>query len=155
MSYATLDDLKQRLGSDPDLKVGYEQLTDRTGGTTADDAVGQEVLDAAHGDVNGWIAKRYAVPVDVSSDATLAQKLEGITLDIAMYRAFALAAPRITVPERVADIYADAIKWLVEVAKGKATLPGATEIPAATIHGPSAAVVGHEARFTEDSMKSL
>ncbi|MFH1417267.1 MAG: phage protein Gp36 family protein [Planctomycetota bacterium] len=155
MSYATLDDLKQRLGSNADPPGAYEQLTDRVTLTTGDDAVGQEVLEAAHGEVNGWLAKRYTVPIAVSADATLAQRLRGVTLDLAEHGAWETSPTRITTPKRVADNYAAAIRWLTEVAAGGASLPGVTEVPAATVNGPTAMTVGHEARFTEDNLKGL
>lgn len=155
MSYATLDDLKQWLGSRVNPPGLYDQLTDRVDATTADDAVGQEILDAAHGEVNGWIARRYAVPVDASTDATSAQQLKGVTLNIAEYKAWASNPVRKTIPERVADNYATAVKWLTAVTSGKAALPGAAEIPAATINGPKATAIGHEQRFTEDALKDL
>lgn len=155
MAYATLDDLKLRLGSNTSPPGLYEQLTDRVNSTTANDAVGQDVLDAAHGEVNGWIAKRYAVPVDVSSDTTLAQRLKGVTLDIAEHNAWSSNPIRKTIPDRVTDNYAAATKWLTAVGAGKADLPGVTEIPATTVNGPKAIAIGHEQRFTEEAMKEL
>lgn len=153
MSYAALADLKQRLGTQASPPGLYEQLTDRINAAVADDAVGAEILAAAHGEIDGWLAKRYAVPIDVTTDVTLAGRLKGITLDVAEYSAWKTSSARTAIPARVRDNYAAAVKWLTAVAEGDAALPGATEVPGATATGAGGTAVGHARVFTEDAME--
>ena len=155
MAYATLDDLKQRLASNTDPPGLYEQLTDRVSFTTANDAVGQEILDAAHGEVNGWLAKRYAVPIDVSTDTTLAQRLKGVTLDLCEKVAWETSTARTTTPKRVGENYSEAIAWLRDVAAGKASLPAVAAFPGPAADGASATALGRDQVFTEDDTAGI
>lgn len=147
--YADLDDLKLR------LKGAYAGLTDRTGGVVADDVVGQELLDGSHGTLNTYIGGRYAVPVDVSSDATLAQSLKRYVLDIAEYAAWAENPTREEIPKRVADKFAATVKILEAIRDGKSPLAGAEPIAEATATANTAVVVGSKRVFGDQSMKGL
>lgn len=150
MSYATLDDLKQRLGTSI-----YGKLTDRDAGTTADDDVGQEILDGAHGTVNSYLAKRFKVPVDVSSDTARAQFLRRHTLNVAEFDAWQGNPFRKDISERVKFSYQDSIKRLGDIAAGKSELPGATPIASATSTGPTATAIGNARIFTEDGLTGI
>ena len=158
MAYATLTDLKLRLGSNTTPPGLYEQLTDRVDLTTANDAVGQEILDAAHGEINGYLARRYVVPVDVTADATLAQQLKGVALAIATKVAWENSPGRFTLPRKFTEAmsgYNQAILWLKDVAAGKVILPAVAAPAAATAEGASATAVGHAQVFTEEAMEGL
>jgi len=150
MSYATLDELKQRLGTDI-----YGQLTDRVNGEVADDDVGNAILDGAHGTINGFVARRFLVPVDVSTDTSLAQFLRKHTLNVAEYDAWAEWPFRSEINERVKFNYQETIRVFRDIAAGKAELPGAAAIPSANVTGPSAIAIGEARIFTKDSMKGL
>jgi len=149
MSYATITDLKALLGAD------YAALTDRQTFVTADDAVGQEIVDAAEGLFNGYVAKRYTVPVDVSSDTTLAQSVKYHVLRLAQKVAWENCPPRRTVPPRVEEAYKATVAWLQDVAAGRVSLPGASEIASATADGAAATATGHARVCTEDAMEGV
>jgi phage gp36-like protein len=155
MSYATLTEGKQRLGTQTTPPGLYEQLTDRLAATTANDLVGAEILAAAEAEVNGAIARRYKVPVDVSADAPLAAQLKAITLTLFEGIAWQTHPMRRKTPDTVRDAMNAARAWLKAVADGSMTLPGATAIAAATADGASATAVGHTRVFTEDAMAGL
>jgi phage gp36-like protein len=149
MAYATLDDLKTLLGAD------YGPLTDRQAFTTANDTVGQEIVDAAAGLFDGYVAKRYAVPVAVAGDTTLAAAVKFHVLRLAQKIAWENCPPRRTVPPRVEEAYKATIEWLKTVASGGVSLPGASEIAAATADGAGATAIGHTRITTEDDMEDL
>lgn len=150
MSYATLDNFKERLGTSI-----YAQLTDRVTRKTADDVVGQAILDGAHGTIDGYLARRFKVPVDPTGDTSLTQFLLKHVLNLAAYDAWE-GSPFITeVPDRVKFSYQETVKLLRDIAAGKVELPGATAIPSATAAGPTATATGEDRIFTEDAMKGL
>ncbi|MCR9089869.1 MAG: DUF1320 domain-containing protein [Proteobacteria bacterium] len=80
-------------------------LTGREGGF-------EQVAQDADGEIHSYLATRYAVPVDPAPS-----RLVAVALDIARYRLYDDAAPD-TVQKR----YEAAIKWLRDLAAGKAAL---------------------------------
>lgn len=149
MAYATLDDVKQRLGTSI-----YTQLTDRVNGAVADDDVGQELLDGSHGVLNARIKsspRRYRVPVDVSSDTTLAAFLKDAVLDVVEYQAWQGWPGRKRVPERVENGYRETIAYFDRIAKGDAELPGEVDVQADT-SSITGNAFGYEQRFNESDM---
>ncbi|MCB9852770.1 MAG: DUF1320 domain-containing protein [Phycisphaerales bacterium] len=149
MSYATLDDLKQRLGKD------YAKLTDRVAATTADDDVGTEILAGAHGTIDGYLVKRYLVPVDSTGAPSLAQFLKQHVLNIASYIAWESNPFRKDIPERITLSRTQTIDMFRDIAAGKLDLPGVAPIPSGNAAGPSAEAVGEERVFTMDAMEGL
>ncbi len=150
MSYATLDDFKTR------FSPIYAQLTDLSGGTTADDTVGQARLDDAHGSVNVYLAARFRTPVDVSVDASLAQALLSIVVPFAAWECY-LKHPLKSGKMRVgveAD-YKEAKEKLLRIADGRAALPGLVPLPAPESTGPAAEVFGDDGVFTSERMKGF
>lgn len=155
MAYAVLADLKSRLGSNASPPGLYEQVTDRTGASAGDDTVGQEILDGAHGQLNAYLAKRYKVPVDVSSDATLAAFLKDAVLILAEYRAWQSHPKRRSIPDRVSEALRNLTSLLNRIADGKAALPGEAAVAETTSTGITGEAFGHERVFTEDALKDL
>ena len=150
MSYATLDNFKQRLGDD-----WYAQLTDRLNRTTADDDVGQAILDGAHGTINTYLGKRYRTPIDTTGEPEREEFLRDATLNIAEYKAWSSTPFNTDILERVKGAYLETRRLLERIADGKADVPGTSTIPSATSAGPSAIVTGDKRIFTEDAMKGL
>ncbi|WP_425092004.1 gp436 family protein [Tropicimonas sp. S265A] len=111
MSYAAPANLKARIPA-RDLRL----LTDRDGvADTIDDTVLQGALDDATATINGWIAKRVALPLD-----PVPQTLETICCDLALERLYLNAgAP---MPEAVTTLSENAMKFLKAVSEGKASL---------------------------------
>ena len=122
MSYITNSDIVQAVGTERAV-----QLTDGTGSTPTA-AVLDEVRNTAEGEANGYLARRYAVPVNLSSHADLAGVLKGMVLRLAVYWLWGRKPPP---PEQPEKDYNYAIKWFQQVAKGEIVLPAATT-PAAS-----------------------
>lgn len=120
MSYATLSDLEDRLGS-----AVYLQLTDDAGSGAPDEVVAGEALGGAEGEANSFLARRYAVPVEAADEPEVAALLKSMALDLAEYR---LHARRGHVPEDVRVKCEAALRWLQLVAAGQAVLPARREL---------------------------
>lgn len=116
MTYATQQDLIDRFGEEELI-----QLTDRAGlGAVESIAVARALADA-EAEIDSYLVVRYAVPV-----APAPAMLVRVACDVARYRLYANAP---TQPVRVA--YEDAVKFLRDVAAGKASLgAGAESLPA-------------------------
>ncbi len=143
MAYITTQNLIDRVGS-----TKAAQLTTDSG-STPDSALLAEVTAEAEGEVNGYLARRYAVPVDLTAHPELAATLRGKTLDIAVYR---LHVRRPPVPDAHKDIYDSAIKWLTAVSKGEIVLPAATTPPSGTADSPVAEWFSSENDVTRENM---
>lgn len=109
MPYATVNDLKTAFG-----EREIAQLTQRRADyvETADATAGDAFLEQASSEIDSRLAVRYAVPV-----APPPKVLVALCCDIARYRLFDDAAP-----ETVRTRYEDAIRWLNDVAAGRAVL---------------------------------
>lgn len=149
-SYATVEQLRT-------LALGagvYEQLTDLAGGTTADDAVGQQRLDFAESEINTILGQRYKTPVDVSVDVALAKSLRDYTLEIAAYHAYMLH-PMASPTKKAEKLYLAAIARLTAIAKGAEALPGAAMLPSPVTSGPAAIVGGSPRVLTDEALNGL
>lgn len=150
MAYATLADLKFTLGSsaDADDPGVYEQLTSRVGPSTGDDAVGQDALDRACAMIDGRLAKRYRVPFDVGTDATLAADLRDLTLKLAVGRLY--RSHPIESSEDADRDYKEAIARLAAIANDEDNLAGVDPIPDSTMQGKDAYTVGRPKVFGKE-----
>ncbi len=150
MAYATLAELKTRVGDDV-----YAQLSDLSGGGIADDVVGQARLDDAHGLVNMKLAGRYKTPVD-TSDTTVANALRAMTCAVAYSL---LLENNVASTARVSEGKAAEMKrWLdllEEIYKGKGALPGEAALAGPVSSGSPAIVVGSPRVFGGDSLSGL
>lgn len=117
-NYATTAELTARF--EDDATVAH--LTDTPGGSI-DTAVLTEVLEGAESEINSYLAKRYLVPVVVSSDTGLAQVLKGKTLDLAQYY---LLARGDLVSEAKTALRDNVVQWCKDIAKGVIVLPAAS-----------------------------
>ena len=134
MAYISNADIEERLGSD-----AYVQLTDDDGDGQADVGVVDEARLGAEGEVNSYLARRYQVPIDLTTHTDLVDVLASFTLDLAEYR---LRARRPPVPKDVVDKRAQAIEWLRRVADGSLELPSATQVATNTTRGTLGATTG-------------
>jgi phage gp36-like protein len=114
--YATQSDLVTRFGS-----AELAQLTDRVAGTTIDAAVVSAALADADALIDGYLARRYALPV--APTPALLLRLAG---DIARFLLHGTSAS-----DKVRAAYDDALRMLRDLADGRAALPGALPAPAA------------------------
>lgn len=108
MTYATLQNLKDRFGEDELI-----QLTDRDNLGTINTTVVDRALADADAQINGYLSVRYTLPLS----APVPTELERIACDLARY---ALYEDRVT--EIVEKRYDAAISKLRDVAAGRAGL---------------------------------
>lgn len=123
-NYASQADLKARY--EDDVAVAHLTLDEETG--TPNTAVLDEVIDDAEGEINSYLAARYLVPVDVSSDTGLAARLKSLTLDLATYK-LELRTGHVT--DERGKAHDDGIAYLDKISKGAVFLPAAAA-PAST-----------------------
>ena len=147
MSYANTTDLEERLGEGI-----YLQLTDDAGTGSADEGKASEALEQAEGEVNSYLARRYAVPVDVSVDAQLAAILKSVTLDLAEYR---LHARRPPIPEDKRRQREAAVRWLGQASSGQVVLPAVNEVQGHTVCGISGEVTGSPRVISREALERL
>src|SRR3972149_4325981 len=111
MSYITNADIEERVGG-----VAYVQLADDDGNGVADVGVVDEARGGSEGEVNSYLGRRYAVPINLTTHPDLAEGLASFILDRAEYR---LRLGRPPVPEDARRRHAQAIEWLARVADGR------------------------------------
>lgn len=126
MAYVTISALSDRLGAPL-----YARLTDRVNGTTANDAVAQTIVDEAEAEVDSYLARRLATPVDLAAHPELAAVLAARVLDLAEHIAWRGSPFVSDPPQRVQRLYGAAVAWLERVAQGDVPLPAAG-VPAST-----------------------
>ncbi len=133
MAYITTAQLAQRLGA-----TMYARLTDRVNGTTANDAVGQQIVDQASAEADSYLSRRYATPIDLNMHPKVAEVLTLRVLDLAEYGAWKSSPFISDPPHRVHALHANALRWLEDVARGHIVLPAATPPagPTACNQGP-------------------
>lgn len=115
MAYVTNGDIEARLGT-----ADYVQLTDDAGTGSADEGKVDEARQGAEGEVNSYLARRFATPMSLSGEPELAAVLKSIVLDLAAYR---LHGRRPPIPADVVRRRAEAVSWLSQVAAGNIELP--------------------------------
>lgn len=104
------------------------KLTAATG-SVPDDAITSEQIDLAESEVNGYLAVRFSVPIDVAvAHLDAADQLKRLTLAITVYRLY--SRKRVKIPNVVDDRNA-AIEELKGIAAGEIEL-GTASTPAAT-----------------------
>ena len=120
MTYASVEDLRQRLG-----EPLFARLTDRSDGTTADPQQAEALLGQAEAIMNTFLGRRYQLPLDPTRDVLLADMLRTRTLDLAEHLAWRQSPFISDMPVRVAQLHGDAMRWLTEVSSGDCELPAA------------------------------
>ena len=146
MAYVTNDDIETRLGTER-----YVGLTDDAGSGSANTAVVDEARLGAEREVDSYLARRYAVPIDVSANSGLAALLVTVVLDLVEYR---LHTRRPPVPSDVVAKRDAAIGWLREVASGAVELPSAAPLGANPATGFRAATTGDDRLLSRDELSA-
>lgn len=147
MSYITNADLETRLGS-----AAYVQLTDDTGSGSANEAVVDEARAAAEGELNGYLARRYAVPIDLTAHPELSGILRGLALDLAEYR---LRLRRPPVPAEAAARREIAVAWLQAVADAGLDLPALTPPAPSSLRTPRGQSAGAGRIMTREEFETF
>jgi phage gp36-like protein len=137
MSYATTDELLDRIGVD-----AVAAVADRAADGSMDDEAVSGALDDAGQEIDSYLVQRYVLPL-----ASIPGALKRVCIDMAMYH---LSGNRTT--EEVEKRYKNAIAWLRDISRG---LAGLGEHPAEASGASSgAATFSAGARLsTRDSLK--
>lgn len=147
MSYITNSDIETRLGSQ-----AYVQLTDDDGDGTANSDVVDEARLGAEGEVNGYLARRYQVPIDVGTYTELSGLLASICLDLVELR---LRSRRPPAPREAIERAERTRLWLKGVAGGSIALPGVGTLPPSATEGIVAESLGETRRLFLDDLAGL
>lgn len=128
MSYIVNQDIIDRVGT-----ATAAQLTTDSGSTPSQTVL-DEVRQSSLGEVDSYLSRRYATPVDLTAHPEIAATLKGFTLDVAEYR---LRSRRQPVPDGVQAMYKSAVDWLTKVSKGSILLPADSAPDPSVADGPS------------------
>lgn len=150
MAYATTTQLSDRLGS-----TLYARLTDRVNGAVASGTVAQEIIDQAEAVVDGYLARRFATPIDLVTRPELTDALRLRTLDVAEYLAWR-GSPFVTdIPERARLLHDEATRWLEAVASGSLDLPAAAPPAPRVARDDGPQFEANDRAFTADELDGL
>lgn len=119
MAYCTQADILKMISSGE-----LAQLTAETGATPDADVV-SEVIAHADGEIDSYLAVRYALPVTPAP-----ARLKTLSVTFSLYYLFS-RRPKLGMPETVRNNYRDGVQFLRDVAGGKAEIPDAagSELP--------------------------
>lgn len=147
MSYATNADIEERLGT-----ATYIELTDDTGLGQADEDKVTEARLAAEAEIDSYLGRRFAVPIDASGQPGLAAMLKRLTLDLAEYR-LRMRRPPVTEDARLQC--EAALLWLSRAASGQVVLPTTLELPSNSGLGLAGDAVGESRVLTGDGWEAM
>ena len=137
MAYCTRADLEQRI---PLARL--VELTDDDGTGMVDQDRIDEAIGAAQGEVDGYLAERYPVPLD-----PVPPLVKAACADIAIYHLYSRTQDEI--PETRKDRYAAAVRLLEKLAAGTVSL-GLASPPAQT--GGGMVVASGERLFPDEEL---
>jgi phage gp36-like protein len=141
LAYITQTDLLQRM-----TLADLTQLTDDAHSGSPDEDVVAGVCDEASSKVDGYCRKKYATPLQQSSEVA------AIARDIAVYLLFSRRPQQIR--ESVRQRYEDAIKLLNDISSGKAVLDQpAGAAPQTITAGPKS--LPQDLRFKESNLEGF
>jgi phage gp36-like protein len=147
MAYITNVDIQERLGAD-----AYVQLTDDDGDNQANVGVVDAARLAAEGEVDIYLARRYAVPIDLTDHPEVACLLSAVALDLVEYR---LRSRRPPTPPEALIKRVNAVEWLARVAEGSVDLPALTSPTATSLRGTVAETSGSDRVVSREEMSDF
>lgn len=148
-NYASNAELIARFEDDTEVT----RITDIPTGSTPDAAVLTEVIARVEtGTIDARLSKRYAVPVDTSTDANLLATLKGWTLDLSQYH---LKTRDDTVSTVMLDLHNEIITTLDLIAAGTLNLPSAAPVPDTATEDPIATHGCSTRLFDRDTLKNI
>ena len=147
MSYITNSDIEAWLGTETTV-----ELTDDEGTGSADTAKLDEARLGAEGEANSYLATRYQVPVEVSSNPEVSAVLRSFVLDLAAYR---LHTRRPPVPEDVIRDRDAAVTWFGRVASGVVQMPAETALRENPTLGTIGEATGSERVMTREELEDI
>lgn len=134
MAYCTQTDLENRIGSQALI-----DLTDDTGTGSVDTTKLAEVITAACAFIDGYLRRRYAVPLT----GTIPALIEELACAITIYNLYNRRQGMFGIPDEVKEQYDRAIARLIEIRN--ATMDLGIEDPPA----PPSAATSHEGHATQ------
>lgn len=116
MPYATPQDLIDRLGTRE-----ATMISDRAGAGVPDTVTLAAALALAEDEVNGYVGRRYALPLTTSGGqaAAVPTVLQRLVIDITRYRQ---TGTEIMETEGIRNRFKDAVRMLEQIAEGKISL---------------------------------
>lgn len=149
MSYASAQDVIDRLGTE----LAAELTNEGQSSTTPDSIMIAEHVAGADAVIDGYLAQRYATPVSVAAQPSIAALLKRLTLDVAIH---SLHGRALDIPEAIKSAYDAALALLKDFQAGKASLPVENATVAEPAYQPSAVVTdGDERGFSREKLKGL
>lgn len=147
MPYATIANIEESYGA-----ARLDMLSDLDGNGTRDEAKIARALDDASALIDGYVSQRYALPI-----SPVPPVLREACVSIAVYK---LATDPTLLTEDMRARYADALKFLRDVAAAKAALGIPTLADAASgaaqAASPQAVIIDGPARvFSRDSLRRM
>lgn len=130
MGYIVNQDIIDRVGLKAAVEVSAES------GTGVNTTVLDECRLGAEGEANGYLARRFQVPIDLVAHPDLVGVLKTKVLDIAVWQ---LMNRRPPADERYLKARDRAVEWLKMVSEGKIELPSSTPVATTTSTSPVAA----------------
>lgn len=128
-NYLSEAELRTRFENDIEL----EFLTDKGEGTGVDTAVLDDVIEAAEGEIDSALSKRFLTPVVVTGNAPLTALLKRKTLELAEFYLQRRGEGASDVKDQQAQRVLD---WLDKIAKGERNLVGAVTVPSTASNDP-------------------
>lgn len=141
MTYATLDQLKNRFGDDLLIRT-TDRATPPTG--LIDVSIVDQALADTDAVIDGYLEARYALPVTV-----VPTQLVDLALSIAIYKLHIYSAD-----DKITDDYKDALRALREIAKGDIRLTIAGK-PAANNGASGVRITDRKRPFTNTNLKDF
>lgn len=149
MPYATAQHLIARLGQREAIA-----LSDRVGAGTPDEAALTQALTDASAEMDGYLGRRYALPLATRAGVALASmptELRTACIDIARYR---MTGTEIMETESIRTRFKDAITWLQHVAEGRVQINGG-DLQLGAASNPARLAGGVAARTGEKTFGDL
>ena len=142
-NYVTQTDIEKRITLDALI-----ELTDDNNIGAVDASNMNQCIDEAEGEVDGYLAKQYSVPL-----STVPPVVKAMCLDMVVYRLYGRRPG--TVPDYVRQRYEDAVSFFKRVADNKVSLGIDTEPPESPNEGgPEASKTTDDRTFTDDTLKN-
>jgi len=141
MAYITHADIEARLGP-----AAYVQLTDDEGTGSANPTRVEEARTGAEAEIDTYLARRHAVPIDVSGAAAVGGLLKRLALDLVEFR---LHCRRPPAPADILRKRDQAVDLLRRLSQGEVLLPSVQEMPGNPGQGMGGRVLGHARLLTE------
>lgn len=142
MTYCTLTDLIEAYG-----ETAVLQRADRDGDGVADPDVVRAASAAATAEIDGWISRRYAVPL-----ADPPPRIRQAAVALAWFYLHGGALPD---GDPVRLDYVNQLKWLQAVAAGGADVPGASPAAGSAAAASGAAFAGPRRLLSRDSLREF